>query len=184
MHSLSYIIFHHGLSQEIGYSSLCCTAGHHCKQAPEFSGLKQLLYVAYVFVGKDFSDSLCPILMASVWVAGPGCSTFRMIPSLTPLMPLCLLVCLSMCWLVSQSASLWLELVIAHQSHGGHFLHGSQFRRGRMWKLPGQLRAPPVTSAESQGPSRLTSCWQGYIAQEHGGQRYNYALPQSVVPSH
>ena len=26
MHSSSYIIFHHVLSQEIGYSSLCCTA--------------------------------------------------------------------------------------------------------------------------------------------------------------
>ena len=29
-HSLSHIIFHHGLSQETGYSSLCCTAGLHC----------------------------------------------------------------------------------------------------------------------------------------------------------
>ena len=25
-----YTIFHHGLSQEIGYSVLCCTAGFHC----------------------------------------------------------------------------------------------------------------------------------------------------------
>ena len=30
IYSLSYIIFHHGLSQETGYSSLCCTVGPHC----------------------------------------------------------------------------------------------------------------------------------------------------------
>ena len=30
IHSLSYIIFHHGLSQELGYSSLCYTVGLHC----------------------------------------------------------------------------------------------------------------------------------------------------------
>ena len=29
-HSFSHIIFHHGLSQETGYSSLCCTVGPHC----------------------------------------------------------------------------------------------------------------------------------------------------------
>ena len=29
-HSLSYIIFHHGLSQETGYSSLCYIVGPHC----------------------------------------------------------------------------------------------------------------------------------------------------------
>ena len=30
IHSLSYIIFQHGLSQETGYSSLCYTIGPHC----------------------------------------------------------------------------------------------------------------------------------------------------------
>ena len=30
IHSLSYIIFHLGFSQETGYSSLCYTAGPHC----------------------------------------------------------------------------------------------------------------------------------------------------------
>lgn len=30
IYSLSYIIFHHGLSQETVYSSLCYTAGPHC----------------------------------------------------------------------------------------------------------------------------------------------------------
>ena len=29
-HFFSYIIFHHVLSQVIGYSSLCCTVGPHC----------------------------------------------------------------------------------------------------------------------------------------------------------
>ena len=29
-HSFSYIIFHHGLSQETGYSCLCCTVGPQC----------------------------------------------------------------------------------------------------------------------------------------------------------
>ena len=29
MHDFSHIILHHGLSQEIGYSSLCYTAGPH-----------------------------------------------------------------------------------------------------------------------------------------------------------
>ena len=29
-HSLSYIIFHQGLSQGTGYSFLCCTVGPHC----------------------------------------------------------------------------------------------------------------------------------------------------------
>ena len=29
-HSFSHTIFYHVLSQEIGYSSLCCTAGPHC----------------------------------------------------------------------------------------------------------------------------------------------------------
>ena len=29
-HSFSYVIFHHVLSQVIGYSFLCCTAGLHC----------------------------------------------------------------------------------------------------------------------------------------------------------
>ena len=28
--SFSHIIFHHVLSLEIGYSSLCCTVGPHC----------------------------------------------------------------------------------------------------------------------------------------------------------
>ena len=28
--SLSYIIFHHGLSRETGYGPLCYTAGPHC----------------------------------------------------------------------------------------------------------------------------------------------------------
>ena len=30
IHSLSCVIFHHGLSQETGCSSLCCTVGLHC----------------------------------------------------------------------------------------------------------------------------------------------------------
>ena len=30
IHSISYIIFHRGLVQETGYSSLCFTAGPHC----------------------------------------------------------------------------------------------------------------------------------------------------------
>ena len=30
IHSLSYIIFHHNLSKETEYSSLCCTEGPHC----------------------------------------------------------------------------------------------------------------------------------------------------------
>lgn len=30
MYSFSHTIFHHVLSQEIGYSCLCCTAGAHC----------------------------------------------------------------------------------------------------------------------------------------------------------
>ena len=30
LHSLSYIIFYHGLSQETGYSSLCYTVRPHC----------------------------------------------------------------------------------------------------------------------------------------------------------
>ena len=30
MYSFSHIIFHHVLSQEIEYNSLCCTAGPHC----------------------------------------------------------------------------------------------------------------------------------------------------------
>ena len=30
IHSLSYSIFHYGLSQETGYSSLCYTVGCHC----------------------------------------------------------------------------------------------------------------------------------------------------------
>ena len=30
IHSFSHVIFPHGLSQEIGYSSLCCTVGPHC----------------------------------------------------------------------------------------------------------------------------------------------------------
>ena len=29
-HSYSHTIFHHVLSQKIGYSSLCCTVGPHC----------------------------------------------------------------------------------------------------------------------------------------------------------
>ena len=29
-HSFSYITFHHGRSQGLGYSSLCCTVGLHC----------------------------------------------------------------------------------------------------------------------------------------------------------
>ena len=34
IHSSSYIIFHHCLSQEIGCSSLCYTAGPHCSSIP------------------------------------------------------------------------------------------------------------------------------------------------------
>ena len=30
IHSYSHITSHHGLSPEIGYSSLCCTVGPHC----------------------------------------------------------------------------------------------------------------------------------------------------------
>ena len=30
INTFPYIIFHHGLSQETGYSSLCYTVGHHC----------------------------------------------------------------------------------------------------------------------------------------------------------
>ena len=36
-HSLSYIIFHHGLSQETGHSSLCRMAGPHCSSIYIFS---------------------------------------------------------------------------------------------------------------------------------------------------
>ena len=30
IHFFSHIVFHHGLSQETGYSSLCYTVGPHC----------------------------------------------------------------------------------------------------------------------------------------------------------
>ena len=49
MHSLAYIIYHHVLSQETGYSSLGCTVGPHCLS---------ILHVTGKDILDEMSDSL------------------------------------------------------------------------------------------------------------------------------
>ena len=49
IHSFSHIIFHHGLSQEIEYSSLCSTTGPHCLSIEQL--LAAIADLSYIFSG-------------------------------------------------------------------------------------------------------------------------------------
>ena len=45
MHSLSYVTFHRGLSQETGYSSLCYSAGPHCLSFLNFRPFSRIFHL-------------------------------------------------------------------------------------------------------------------------------------------
>ena len=74
IYSSSYIIFHHGLSQETRYSSLCCTVGHHCTSIINVivsTNPKLLIHPTSTYLGKITSCTV--ILMKHMVLKVGGC---------------------------------------------------------------------------------------------------------------
>ena len=108
IHSFSRIIFHHGLSKETGYSSLCCAVGPHClftlniivriyePQTPRPShslplgNHKSVLYVhefvsVLLFTFRIFSSKRNPMLISNGFPLSPAPSPWQALCVLTHL---------------------------------------------------------------------------------------------------
>ena len=80
-HSFSRTIFHHVLSQEIGYSSLCGTVGPHCISI--LSSCSECLLSCICRPSSPSSSSGCSIFTSSIPSTSPHILTFYWLPPLT-----------------------------------------------------------------------------------------------------